>query len=120
MLENIGVILRTFLATILVVFFAYWFVKKMGRGFMVSHKMTKHMKMIEYLPMGQEKGIALIEIQENYYLIGVSQGSITLLKELSGDNWINEEEENKVDYNFSDLLEKVKIRDLVNRRRKDE
>ncbi len=121
MFDSIGVVFKTFFATVLVLWLAYWFVKKMGKGFMISQRMTKHIKLVEYLPMGQEKGIALIKIQEEYYLIGISSNSITLLKELSGDNynWDNEEEEN-VNTNFSDLLEKVKVRDLIKRRKKDE
>lgn len=116
MLETIGIILRTFLATVLILVLTYWFVKKMGKGFFMPNKMTKHIRMIEYLPMGQDKGVALIQVMDQYCLIGISSGSITLLKELSKDDFLENEEKMEEDNhstNFSELLEKMKIQDLL-------
>ena len=76
------------------------------------------MRMLEYLPMGQEKGIALVQISETYYLLGISQGGISLLKELSKDEI--SDCETKEEIAFSAVLEKMKIQDFIKRGKKHE
>ncbi|MBS6561271.1 MAG: flagellar biosynthetic protein FliO [Clostridiales bacterium] len=118
MLENVGMIVKTFLITILILILAYWCIKKLGKGFFLPNRMTKHMRMLEYLPMGQEKGIALVQISETYYLMGISQGGISLLKELSKDEI--SDCETKEELAFSAVLEKMNIQDFIKRGKKHE
>lgn len=118
MLENVGMIVKTFFITILILILAYWCIKKLGKGFFLPNRMTKHMRMLEYLPMGQEKGIALVQISETYYLMGISQGGISLLKELSKDEI--SDCETKEELTFSAMLEKMNIQDFIKRGKKHE
>lgn len=118
MLENVGMIVKTFFITILILILAYWCIKKLGKGFFLPNRMTKHMRMLEYLPMGQEKGIALVQISETYYLMGISQGGISLLKELSKDEI--SDCETKEELAFSAMLEKMNIQDFIKRGKKHE
>lgn len=118
MLENVEVIVKTFFVTILILVLTYWCMKKLGKGFFPPNRMTKHMQMLEYLPMGQEKGIALVQISETYYLLGISQGGISLLKELSKDEI--SDGETKEEIAFSSVLEKMKIQDFIKRGKKHE
>lgn len=118
MLENVEVIVKTFFITILILVLTYWCIKKLGKGFFLPNRMTKHMRMLEYLSMGQEKGIALVQISETYYLLGISQGGISLLKELSKDEI--SDCETKEEIAFSAVLEKMKIQDFIKRGKKHE
>ncbi|MFI3173898.1 MAG: flagellar biosynthetic protein FliO [Bacillota bacterium] len=100
MLVIVGIILYlSFLFT------RYVGVKTMGRG------ISKHMKMVDVLPISQERSVIIIEVSEKFYMLGVSDGGIQLLKEFDSlPDLSNLDMEKKVDFkaSFMDVIAKAK------------
>ncbi len=44
------------------------------------------MQMLDRLPLGQDKAIAIVRAGSHYYLIGIASSQITLLSELSEED----------------------------------
>lgn len=57
------------------VFTRYVGVKTMGRG------TSRYMKTVDVLPISQERSVIIIEVSKKFYMLGMSEGGIQLLKE---------------------------------------
>ncbi len=57
------------------IFTRYVGIKTVGRG------ASKHMKTVDILPISQERSVIIIEVSEKFYMLGVSEGGIQLIKE---------------------------------------
>lgn len=68
--------------TILVLYFSFLFTRKLGNGIGIKGGRTC-MQMLDRLPLGQDKAVAIIRVGSRYYLIGIASSQITLLAELS-------------------------------------
>lgn len=53
---------------------------------------SQNIKILEKVPLSQDKGLALAQICGKYYLIGFSSQSVEILQELSADEMKSEEE----------------------------
>jgi len=79
------------------------------------------MQMLDRLPLGQDKAVAIVRAGKHYYLIGVASSQITLLAELSEEDLEKETDApgtfsgvEKGYENFKDMLKKY-----TDRHRKD-
>ncbi|WP_024293635.1 flagellar biosynthetic protein FliO [Lacrimispora indolis] len=68
--------------TILVLYLSHLFTKSLGNGIGMKRGGTC-MQMLDRLPLGQDKAVAVIRAGSRYYLIGIASSQITLLAELS-------------------------------------
>jgi flagellar protein FliO/FliZ len=79
------------------------------------------MQMLDRLPLGQDKAVAIVRMGSHYYLIGIASSQITLLAEVSEDDINMEMNESSLPAggegypDFKKLLKKY-----TDRNRKDE
>lgn len=66
------------------IFLTYWVTQKLGLPTLNAGN-SKNFKVIDRMVLGREKYLAVVQLQEKYYLIGVSDQQISLLKELGDD-----------------------------------
>lgn len=67
--------------TALILYLSYVFTKGLGHR-MGLKRAGGCMEMLDRLPLGQDKAIAIVRTGNRYYLIGIASSQITLLAEL--------------------------------------
>ena len=73
------------LAIVLVLYLCYVFSKYIARK--VNHVSSlNNIQILERVALAQDKGLAVIQVCEKYYLIGFANNNIEILKELDGEN----------------------------------
>lgn len=70
------------LAIVAVLYLCYKFSRYLARKVNVVTS-SSHIKVLERAALGQDKGLAVIEVCEKYYLIGFANNDIEILQELS-------------------------------------
>ncbi|MDD4843558.1 MAG: flagellar biosynthetic protein FliO [Anaerotignum sp.] len=97
----------TFLAVALILFLSYWFTKNIGVRAM-KNGASRHMQIVDRLPISQDKSILILKVQKNYYLLSLSQNGIMLIKELGnidGQAFQDMEEfHGKMEFDFKEVL----------------
>lgn len=63
---------------------AWWCTRLLGKRW-GSGSMSGELRVIDQVPVGQDKRIVLIRLKDRNYLIGVGQSEITLLAEPEGE-----------------------------------
>ncbi|MDO7788376.1 flagellar biosynthetic protein FliO [Desulforamulus aquiferis] len=79
--ETIWLFIRLVIVLPLVLVLAYFTIKyglSRNKGFVSG---SRHMRVVEYLPLGQKGGLAMVEIGDRYYLVAFQENNISLLKE---------------------------------------
>lgn len=66
---------------------------------------SKHMKIIDRIMLGQSNFLAIAEIDRKFYLLGITEKSINVLKELDGFK-PSEDETPERQADFSKMLDK--------------
>jgi len=73
------------LAIVLVLYLCYVFSKYIARK--VNHVSSlNNIQILERVALAQDKGLAVIQVCEKYYLIGFANNNIEILKELDGES----------------------------------
>jgi len=73
------------LAIVLVLYLCYVFSKYIAKK--VNHVSSlNNIQILERVALAQDKGLAVIQVCEKYYLIGFANNNIEILKELDGEN----------------------------------
>lgn len=67
-----------------ILFLAYYASRLIGTGALKRASGT-HIKLIDMMPLGQEKAVAAIRVGDRYFLIGIANSGITNLAELDSD-----------------------------------
>jgi flagellar protein FliO/FliZ len=67
--------------TVLILYLSYIFTKSLGKGIGVKRQGTQ-MQMLDRLPLGQDKAVAIVRLGSHYYFIGIAASQITLLAEI--------------------------------------
>lgn len=62
------------------------------------------MKIIDKVPLGQNKYLAIVCVCDKFYLISITDNNINLLKELDGDSIFKNDESNGRNASFKDAL----------------
>lgn len=73
------------IVTVLILYLSYLFTKSLGNRIGIRRSGTG-MQMLDRLPLGQDKAVAVIRTGSRYYLIGIASSQITLLAELSEED----------------------------------
>ena len=90
-------------ATALILALAYWttkWVASRGPGGLSAGSMSggsARFHVLGQISLGRSERLVLVRLEDKCYLLGVTSGSITLLKELEGDeakSWLAEAERN--------------------------
>lgn len=68
---------------------------------------SQNIKILEKVPLSQDKGLALAQICGKYYLIGFSSQNIEILQELSADE-LKPEEESRPVASFVNLFQQAR------------
>lgn len=79
--ETLWLFIRMIILLPLVLVLAYFTIKyglARNKGFTAG---TRHMRVVEHLPLGPKGGLTLVEIGGRYYLVAFQEDSISLLKE---------------------------------------
>lgn len=80
--ETLWLFIRLIIVLPLVLALAYFTIKyglARGRGFATTG--TRHMRVVEHLPLGPKGGLALVEVGGRYYLMAFQENNVSLLKE---------------------------------------
>jgi flagellar protein FliO/FliZ len=78
-------LLSVLIITILILYLSYIFTKSIGKG-MGLKRGGDYMQMLDRLPLGQDKSIAVIRTGNHYFLIGIASSQITILAELTEED----------------------------------
>lgn len=72
------------LCVAVILYLAYWFTRRISMG-NLGGTMTSggHMRLYDRLPLGQNKAVVVARVGLRWLVLGVSDGQITLLTELS-------------------------------------
>lgn len=84
---SMGELFFRVLASLIVIFFlTYLIARILKRQLRMQQNQKSWMRILDYQQLGQNRGIYLLEILEKIYLVGITDGSINILKELDQDN----------------------------------
>lgn len=75
-------ILRLIIFLPLVLLLAYWSIK-VGASRGPLSQNTRNMRLVERIALGPKTGLCIVRISGKYYLIGISEQKVELLKELA-------------------------------------
>ncbi len=108
-------IFSTVLTILGILLLAYWCSRMMGKkwGTISGPSASGHMRIVEQLPVGQDKRILLLELGEQYYLVGVSQAGIQLLSQVEGDFHVDRPEnpvKTELPTSFQEIFDKYRKR----------
>lgn len=78
------------------------------------------MKTLDYMPLGTDKSLAIVQIGERYFLIGVSSGEINLLTELSPEDVSLPQEEADAAARKGFSIELIRSMEKYRRKKEDE
>lgn len=109
MLEGMLTAVGTLAVVIAVLFAAWWFTRKIAAGAQLGAQ-SRYMKVIDRIPVSQDKFIILVQAGEYIYMAGVASNGITLLATLKeGDlELLSAQEDSPLgNLDFKELLQKV-------------
>lgn len=95
------------LTVVLVLILAYWCSRLLGKGIGKSSA-NGNMKVLESLPLGTDRQLVLVKLQDHVYLMGVSAAGIQLLTEVEGELKNPEPVSFPTVSRFREILEKKK------------
>ncbi|MEY8356442.1 flagellar biosynthetic protein FliO [Lachnospiraceae bacterium 54-53] len=84
-MDSIFNLASVLILTVLILYLSYIFTKNLGKGIGMKQRGT-NMQMLDRLPLGQDKTVAIIRAGSRYYLVGIASSQITLLAELSEED----------------------------------
>ena len=84
--SDVGLIGRTILGLLFVIFFIFFIFWLMKRSGFSSQGSSSLMRVVASLPLGMKEKAVLIQVGDNYILIGVAQGNIRHLETLSPES----------------------------------
>ncbi len=75
------------LAVVAVIYLSYVFSKFLAVG---AGKVSgaRYMRIVDRMPLGQDKMIAIVQVGDSYYLAGITSQNIQILKEIAGEELI--------------------------------
>lgn len=73
------------IVTILILYLSYVFTKSLGKGIGLKRG-GNYMQMLDRLPLGQDKAVAVVRAGNHYFLIGIASSQISILAELTEED----------------------------------
>ncbi len=104
-INDIFPLIFSIIGIILVLFLTYYCTKWLSTKTSMVLK-SKYMSITDKMMLGQNKFLAIAEINNKYYLLGITENSINILKELDDFHPLPQEKpENNIE--FSKILDKL-------------
>ena len=112
MIEGFFTAAGTLAVVVAVLFAAWWFTRKVAGGAGASGR-SRYMRIIDRIPLSQDKSIILVQIGEKIYMAGVAPSSISILAEMSEkpEELPDQPAAPFADMNFKELMQKIGRRD---------
>ena len=105
-----GQIIFTFFVAVFIIYLSYICSKYIGKGANANRR-SRYMRVIDQIPMGQDRHLAIVQIGIKYFWVGIASGQINVLSELQEEDLIQitlpDKSPVRAD-NFKDALEKWK------------
>ncbi len=106
-----GQIIFTFFVAVIIIYLSYLCSKYIGKG-ANGNRRSRYMRVIDQIPVGQDRHLAVVQIGIKYFLVGIASGQVNVLSELQEEDLIQIAAPDKVFGgelgNFKDTLEKWK------------
>ncbi len=83
---------------------ALWFIRKNGIVVGKNQNKISQLKVISTQSIMHKKFISVVKVQDTYLVLGISENSITLLKELDSLEENNNEDETSTKQTFSEIF----------------
>ncbi len=103
-------IIVTFFVAAIIIYLSYLCSKYIGKGSNINRK-SRYMRLIDQIPVGQDRHLAIVQIGVKYLLVGIASGQVNVLSELQEEDLIqistNEKGTSELS-NFKDAFEKWK------------
>lgn len=103
-------VVLTFAITVLIIYLSYLCSKHLGKG-INRRDSSGYMKLIDQLLVGQDRYIAIVQIGDKYFLVGITAGQINVLDKLDREDLqplkSNSEKGSMVVPEFRQLMEKL-------------
>ena len=104
-------IIFTFFVAVIIIYLSYLCSKYIGKGANASRR-SRYMRVIDQIPVGQDRHLAIAQIGIKYFLVGIASGQVNVLSELQEEDLIQIATPEKLSGgefgNFKDTLEKWK------------
>lgn len=104
-------IIVTFIVAALIIYLSYICSKYIGQG-ANANKRSRYMRVLDQIPLGQDRHLAIVQIGIKYYWVGIASGQVNLLSELQEEELLQISVPDKASgggsVNFKDALEKWK------------
>ncbi len=109
MLEAFLTAVGTFIIVVLVLLMTF-FITRQVAGISKISSGTRYIKIIDKVPVAQDKFIAIARVCDKYFLVGISANSVSLIKELENADIENFElpQEKDIKANFLDIFNNIK------------
>lgn len=86
-MEEMGRLLMVLTATCVILYGCYLFTRIMAKRMQPGMgRKSGRMKVLDYVPLGTDKSLAIIQTGTRYLLVGITSDAITLLTELSPED----------------------------------
>ena len=77
-------VIFTFIAVVLIIYLSYLVSKYIGTGLNKSGS-SRYMRLVDQITMGQDRHIAIIQVSNKFFLVGITAGQISVLSELQDE-----------------------------------
>ena len=77
-------VIATFFVVLLIIYGSYLASKYIGKGLSKSSS-SMYMRLIDQITMGQDRHIAIVQVSDKFFLVGITAGQIRVLSELQDD-----------------------------------
>lgn len=106
-----GQIIFAFFVAVIIIYLSYLCSKYIGKG-ANANRCSRYMRVIDQIPVGQDRHLAIVQIGIKYFLVGIASGQVNVLSELQEEDLIQITLPEKLSGgefgNFKDTLEKWK------------
>ena len=108
LISNIGSVLMALVVFVLILYLAYYATKKLGKRLTIKGVGNKNIKILDSIPIGQNKSVMIIETAGKTLLVGITQNEISLITELDRDKLdIPDKDDSAQPMEFSTAFKKV-------------
>lgn len=108
LIEKVGSVFGVLVGFAVILYLAYLATKILGRRMSIGGRGNKNIKILESVPLGQNKSLIIVEAAGKTFLLGITSNEISLVSELDGENLVaDSSDKNAETMEFSSALKKV-------------
>lgn len=106
--EKVGSVFGVLVGFAVILYLAYLATKILGKRMTIGGRGNKNIKILESVPLGQNKSLMIVEAAGKTFLLGITSNEISLVSELDGENLVaDSSDKNAETMEFSSALKKV-------------